>query len=180
MAGDGARIHLLGFMGAGKSSLGPVLAEKGGFDFVDLDALVQERRGMSIPDLFEAEGEDGFRRAEHEALASLADRAGLVLATGGGIVEREENHALLTAGFCVYLCWPWELLRDRLFWRAGDRPLVEEGGDALKERWLRRDPLYRRLADLVAELGLTELRTPRKIQFPNLADRVLAALREQT
>jgi len=172
------RIHLLGFMGAGKSSLGPVLAEMGGMEFIDLDAFIQEREGRGIPELFAAGGEDGFRSAEHAALVSLAKREKLVLATGGGIVERPENHPTLAAGFCAYLNWPWELLRDRLMWRAGDRPLVEEGGDALRERWLRRDPLYRKLADLVCDLGLKELRTPRRIQFPSLAERILAAAKE--
>jgi shikimate kinase len=173
------RIHLLGFMGAGKSSLGPVLAGDAGLDFLDLDREIESREGKRIPELFAEGGEERFRRAEHSALADLAERKNLVLATGGGVVERSENHSLLAAGFTVYLSWPWPLLRDRLlFADGGDRPLTEEGGDALKLRWQRRDPIYRQLADLVCELGLKELRTPRRLQFPRLAEEILTAARE--
>ncbi len=174
------RVHLLGFMGAGKSSLGPVLADAAELSFLDLDQEIETREGRCIAELFAEGGEERFRAAEHAALADLASRDDLVLATGGGIVERSENHELIAAGFVVYLNWPWPLLRDRLlFAEGGDRPLVVEGGDALKLRWQRRDPIYRRLADMICELGLKELRTPRRLQFPRLAEQILSAAREE-
>ncbi len=170
------RIHLLGFMGAGKSSLGPFLAKAAELVFLDLDTEIENREGLRIPELFAEGGEERFRRAEHAALAALSQRNDLVLATGGGVVESPGNHELLAAGFVVYLNWPWPLLRDRLlFAEGGDRPLIEEGGDVLKERWLRRDPIYRELADLICDLDLKELRTPRRLQFPRLAERILSA-----
>ncbi len=173
------RIHLLGFMGAGKSSLGPVLADAAKLTFLDLDREIEIREGRRIGELFADGGETRFRDAEHAALADLAPRDDLVLATGGGIVERLENHELIETAFVVYLNWPWPLLRDRLlFTDRDDRPLTIEGGDALKLRWQRRDPIYRQLADLICELGLKELRTPRRLQFPRLAEQILAAARE--
>lgn len=173
------RIHLLGFMGAGKSSLGPVLGHTAGLPFIDLDREIVRREGLSIPALFEDRGEAAFRLAEHEALAALADRKQLVLATGGGVVERPENRPLLSCGFCVYLYWPWELLRDRLFMGPEGRPVLEAGGDEVKLRWERRDPLYRDLAQLVCELGFRELRSPRRRQFRQLSEKILTAAREE-
>lgn len=169
------RIHLLGFMGAGKSSIGPVVARRGGLPFLDLDAEIERRMDCTIRSLFEREGEAAFRDIEHNVLADSLSASCLVLATGGGIVERPENRVLLMRGFNVYLHWPWELLRDRLFAGSEDRPLLDEGGDAMRRRWERRDPVYRELAGLVCELGLKELRTPRRRQFEGLARRILAA-----
>jgi len=171
------RIHLLGFMAAGKTRLGPVLASQGGLDFLDLDAEIERRTGCSLPALFAAGGEAGFRREEQAALAALAGRAGLVLATGGGVVETPANHPLLRAGFCVYLAWDWPLLAARLAARPGARPLAAAGEAALQVRWARREPLYRALADLVLPLAAAEDAEPRARLREGLARRILAAAR---
>ncbi len=174
------RIHLLGFMASGKSTLGPVLAEEGGLDFVDLDDVIVAGCGRSISEIFRTGGEDTFRALETEALESLAGRDGLVLATGGGVVEREVNHAPLLAAHSVYLYWRWEELVGRLG-REGDesRPVWREGEDALAMRWRRRDPLYRRLAKqvlLMQEAG--EGKAGREKLWEH-AHRVLDAAREE-
>jgi len=171
------RIHLLGFMAAGKSSLGPALARRGGLPFVDLDQEVQRRSGLTVPDLFALVGEPAFREEEHAALLALAERPELVLATGGGVVEDPANHALLAAGFCVYLDWEWPLLAARILKRPGSRPLAAGGEAALRERWERRVPLYRELAQLVCPLGEEEAQVDRRRLRHQLSRRILAAAR---
>lgn len=164
-------------MAAGKTRLGPVIAAQGGLAFLDLDAEIERRAGCGIPALFAAAGEAGFRREESAALAALAGRDGLVLATGGGVVEAPANRPLLRAGFCVYLAWEWPLLAARLAARPGARPLAAAGEALLRERWEQRDPLYRALAALELSLGAAEDAEPRARLREGLARRILAAAR---
>jgi len=171
------RIHLLGFMAAGKSTLGPALARRAGLPFLDLDQEVERRSGLSVPDLFALAGEPAFREEEHAALLALAPRPDLVLATGGGVVEDPANHPLLRAGFCVYLDWDWPLLARRLLARPGGRPLAADGEASLRARWERRDPVYRQLAQLVCSLGAAEAAIERRRLRAELAGRILAAAR---
>ncbi|MGC3989050.1 MAG: shikimate kinase [Chthoniobacteraceae bacterium] len=88
-------IVLIGFMGSGKSSVGRLLARLLAGRFVDTDQLVVKQAGCEITELFQKQGEDHFRQLETEALTSLRGQTGLVIATGGGIVLRPENVALL-------------------------------------------------------------------------------------
>lgn len=171
------RIHLLGFMAAGKTRLAAVIAELGGLAWLDLDAEIERRSGLSIPALFAYAGEAAFRHEEQAALAALADRDDLVLATGGGVVETAANHPLLAAGYCVYLDWEWPLLAARLATRPGERPLAAAGEAALAARWQQRDPQYRALAQLVLPLGVAEDAEPRHRLREALARRILAAAR---
>ncbi|MCB9514979.1 MAG: shikimate kinase [Candidatus Krumholzibacteriia bacterium] len=171
------RIHLLGFMAAGKSSLGPAIARRGGLPFLDLDQEVERRSGLTVPDLFALVGERAFREEEHAALRALEGRRDLVLATGGGAVEDPSNRALLGAGFCVYLDWEWPLLAARILARPASRPLAAGGETALRERWERRVPLYRGLARLVLPLGSREAEMDRRRLREQLSRRILAAAR---
>lgn len=92
-------IALLGLRGAGKSTVGPILARRLGCDFLELDQLVEERAGLPLNELFSLHGEDWFRDAEHEALAELlAEGQQVVLATSGGIVTNEAAWAALRRG----------------------------------------------------------------------------------
>jgi len=171
------RITLLGFMAAGKSTLGPVLAGRAGLDFVDLDGTIAAARGRSVAEIFATDGEAVFRRLEAEALAALADREDLVLALGGGAVEVEQNHAHIQATHGVYLRWSWPVLTRRLFGPGADgRPLVEEGEAALRRRFKAREPLYIALARQV--LAMEEAGpgpgAQRRVLL-RLADRILAA-----
>jgi shikimate kinase len=127
-------ILLVGFMGTGKSVVGKRLAARLGRRFVDLDAEIAAAAGQSIPEIFAAEGEGGFRDRETAALRALAEeatdqRAARVIATGGGVLGREENVALLRRlGTLVCLtARPAVILERTRPWR--DRPLLAGAPD---------------------------------------------------
>lgn len=145
-------VVLIGFMGAGKSTVGRALANLSGLPLVDLDALIVQRQGGSIPAIFADQGEAAFRRYETEALRSLSDACPIILATGGGIVGHQENWQLMRRlGSIVYLRANWQTLRARL---AGstDRPLAtaERTEADVKSLWQQRVPLYEQ-ADLIVD-----------------------------
>ena len=154
-------IVLIGFMGAGKSTVGAVLAEVLGFRLMDLDQLIVLRTGKSIPQIFSEEGESVFRDYESAALRSLRSTEGTVLATGGGVVGRQINWEIMRGiGPVVYLRLPWETICQRI---SGDeeRPLAEQsdGGARLRRLWTERAPLYEQ-ADLTID---GDLQTPGEI-----------------
>ena len=94
----------MGPMGAGKSTVGRALAQMLGLEFVDSDAEIEQRTGADIPWIFEIEGESGFRDREAKVLADISSRDGIVMATGGGAIVRDENRRTLSErGFVVYL-----------------------------------------------------------------------------
>ena len=97
-------IFLVGMMGAGKTSVGRVLAKRLGKTFCDSDHVIEERTGVRIPVIFDIEGEEGFRSRERAVISELTQRDNIVLATGGGAVLDAENRALLRErGTVVYL-----------------------------------------------------------------------------
>ena len=148
-------IFLVGLMGAGKSTVGRILARRLGKRFVDTDHEIEKRNGVTIPVIFEIEGEEGFRRREQEVLADLAQEIDLVLSTGGGIVLKPENREVLrNHGFVVYLNARPELLAERTK-HDRTRPLlnVEDPLTRLRELYAVRDPLYREVAHAVVETG---------------------------
>ena len=142
-------------MGAGKSTVGKLLAKKLGRRFLDADHIIEERCGVKIPVIFEMEGEDGFRKREAQAIKDATSENDLVLATGGGAVLLSENRqALSERGTVIYLhANPMELFHRT---RGGEgRPLLKNG-DAkkiLENLYSIRDPLYREIADHVIETG---------------------------
>ena len=144
------RIFLIGPMGAGKSTLGRRLARALQFEYCDSDDELVERTGASISLIFDVEGEDGFRDREANLLQELTERDNIVLATGGGIVLREENRRILRErGFVVYLHAPL----DRLFERTSkdtSRPLLqtENPREKLGEILDQRQALYEQTADI--------------------------------
>ena len=142
-------------MGAGKSTVGRLLARRLGKRFVDTDHEIEKRNGVTIPVIFEIEGEDGFRKREQEVLVDLAQEADLVLSTGGGIVLRSDNREVLrNEGFVVYLSARPELLAERTR-HDRSRPLlnVDDPLARLRELYTVRDPLYREVAHAVVETG---------------------------
>ena len=142
-------------MGAGKSTVGKVLAKKLGRRFLDADHVIEERCGVKIPVIFEMEGEDGFRKRESQTIEEITNEQGIVLATGGGAVLLPENRlALKDRGTVIYLhANPMELWHRT---KGGEgRPLLRNG-DArkiLENLYAIRDPLYREIADYVIETG---------------------------
>jgi shikimate kinase len=128
MSGDAstpANIILIGFMGTGKSSVGRLLARQLDYRFTDTDQLVVQLAGKEIADIFATRGEAHFRELESNALRSLAEQERRVIATGGGIVVREENRALLRAlGFVVWLTAREEVIFERVA-RNKKRPLLQ-------------------------------------------------------
>ena len=148
-------IFLVGLMGAGKSTVGRILARRLGKRFVDTDHEIEKRNGVTIPVIFEIEGEDGFRRREQEVLADLAQEKDLVLSTGGGIVLKPENRDVLrNHGFVVYLNARPEMLAERTK-HDRTRPLlnVEDPLTRLRELYAVRDRLYREVAHAIVETG---------------------------
>lgn len=142
-------IALCGFMGCGKSTLGKVLAQKLGFDFVDTDEYIERDCGMSISSIFEKYGEEAFRDMEHNAIQSLSERENLVVALGGGLPILDKNKAALSAMFVVFIDTPFEVCYERI---AGDgtRPIAAAGDKShLRELYEGRLEHYKAVANIV-------------------------------
>ncbi|MFM8526016.1 MAG: shikimate kinase [Vulcanococcus sp.] len=149
---QGLNLYLVGMMGAGKSAVGRPLAEALGYRFLDADKAVEEVAGRPIPELFAAEGEEGFRNLETQVLTGIASWHSLVVATGGGAVLRPQNWGVMRQGMVIWLDAPEPLLLERLSADPTPRPLLQTSDPAarLAELLAQRRPLYRQ-ADLVIE-----------------------------
>ena len=142
-------------MGSGKTTMGRLLARHLGKVFVDSDEEIIKRTGVTIPHIFDVEGEPGFRLREITALRNLVERDNMVLATGGGAVLDEQNRTMLQQnGIVIYLKASvhdlWQRTRhDR------NRPLLQTGNPhaRLTELFQQRDPLYRQVSDIIAQSG---------------------------
>jgi shikimate kinase len=142
------RLVLTGFMGAGKSTIGRLLAARLNWNFLDLDAHLEARANATIPELFRLHGEARFRRLESSALASALGHTNTVLALGGGTPEELTNRLLLeqTPGtFTIFLDAPFPTLFDRCMLQDIARPVLEDPA-AAQLRFAKRHPLYLRLA----------------------------------
>lgn len=146
-------IILAGFMGCGKSTVGRLLAEATARRFVDMDTYIEAEASCTVSEIFEREGEAGFRRREHAACVTLGGETGLVVATGGGAVLREDNvRALKQRGVVVWLKVRPETVLSRL---EGDttRPLLQRAdkADAVHALMAERAPLYACAADIAVD-----------------------------
>lgn len=155
------RIVLTGFMGAGKSTIGRQLAAQLNWEFLDLDAFIEVRAGITVPAIFATHGEARFRQLESQALASALGRSNTVLALGGGTPEVLANRLLLEqtpATATIFLDAPFPVLYDRCMLQAirsspavgiadpaQSRPVLADPATA-EARFLARRPIYRRLA----------------------------------
>ncbi len=140
-------------MGAGKTTIGRQIARVLQFDFFDSDKEIEERTGVSIPLIFELEGEEGFRRRERDMISELTKKTHIVLATGGGAVLHKDNqNALKCSGTIVYLCAGLDDLMERTA-KDKNRPLLQTDNPREKLRSIlnEREPIYRELADIVLE-----------------------------
>ena len=155
-------VILVGPMGAGKSTIGRLLAKELRLPFKDSDKEIEARTGADIPWIFDVEGEQGFREREQAVIAELCDQGDMVLATGGGVVMRPENRAALRSGGCVvYLHASVEQQIHRTA-KDRNRPLLRTADPAkvLADLLALRDPLYREVADVIVE---TDERPPRMV-----------------
>ncbi|HXB22956.1 MAG TPA: shikimate kinase [Candidatus Solibacter sp.] len=150
-------VFLVGFMGAGKSTVGQALASRLGWAFYDLDLIIEERERTSVADLFAAAGEAGFRELERVALADLLEnelrQADSVVALGGGTFAQAENRKILRRfeAMTVLLNAPLEELRRRCNESGGQRPLAREGAQ-FEQLFESRRGAYN-LADFQVETG---------------------------
>jgi shikimate kinase len=151
---------LVGLSGSGKSTVGRLLAERLGLDFVDTDELIVLWEGRSIPEIFEQQGEEAFRALERRAIASAVDGPPAVIATGGGAPIDERNRAALWEGNAVvWLDAPVAALAARVK-VAGGRPLLAGGAEArLAQLRAAREPVYA----LAHVRVLTECRSPEAV-----------------
>ena len=150
----GRNLYLIGMMGSGKSTTGRPLAQRLGYGFVDADGVVEALAGRPIPQIFETDGEQGFRTLERQVLQAIGERHSLVVATGGGVITQPENWGVLHQGIVIWLAPERDQLLARLHQDPGASPLIQEHDpaaalDALLEA---RTPLYAE-ADLRITVG---------------------------
>ena len=140
----GRSIYLIGMMGSGKTSTGRPLAKRLGYGFVDADAVIEQVANCTIPEIFERDGEEGFRLIENQVLNAISQRHSLVVATGGGVVTKPENWGQLHSGIVVWLDVDRLQLIERLRGDATQRPLLQQPDPeaALDTLLLQRRPLY--------------------------------------
>lgn len=155
-------VFLVGPMGAGKSTIGRLLAAELNLNFRDSDRVIEERTGADIPWIFDMEGEEGFRERETAVLLELSNERDAVIATGGGIVLRAQNRELMkTSGFVCYLTASIDQLVERTA-RDKKRPLlqVENPRQKIIDLLAMRDPLYQDAADFIVS---TDRRSPKSV-----------------
>ena len=161
MAGESLRkerIYLTGFMGSGKSTIGPILANTIGYDFVDVDRMIEKTVGLSIDQIFKEHGEAHFRNLERALITELSARSHLVISLGGGTIADPDNfRSISSSGILVYLKATPEQIFKRLHHKT-DRPTLKDiAGERLSDEQLRariqdlyqkREPFYSR-ADII-------------------------------
>lgn len=163
------RLYLTGFMGSGKTTVGPILANTLGFDFVDIDRAIEQRTGRTIVDIFLADGEEEFRVIERSVLEELSERTACVISLGGGTIASEQNFQFIhQRGVIIYLQLSEEEIVKRVRHRP-DRPLLHDteggllSGDRLEAKvkalFQAREPFYQ-MSDLIIpsherKVGLT-------------------------
>ena len=140
----GRSLYLVGMMGSGKTSTGRPLAQQLGYGFVDADAVIEQAADCSIPEIFERDGEAGFRALESQVLTAISQRHSLVVATGGGVVTQQENWGLLHSGIVIWLDVVPGQLMQRLKADSTVRPLLQtdDPDAALNALLNQRRPLY--------------------------------------
>jgi shikimate kinase len=154
-------IALIGFMGAGKTSVGRLVAEQLGFDYLDTDEMIQSRTSRTIADIFAQDGEPAFRKLEEQIVAELTARERTVISTGGGLPVNPKNLASLKTHALVVCLWAspekiWERVRNQTH-----RPLLNapDPKGKIRELLAARAPFYRQ-ADVLLN---TELRPVREV-----------------
>jgi shikimate kinase len=152
---EGLNLYLVGMMGTGKSALGQPLAEALGYRFIDADTTVEQVAQRSIAEIFASDGEASFRALETAVLNQIASWHSLVVATGGGVVTRQENWGHMRQGVVIWLDAPTELLLERIGADPTPRPLMQSPNPAarLAELLNQRQPLYAQADLRIAQNG---------------------------
>ena len=144
-------IALIGFMGTGKTAVGEALAEKLGREFIELDALIEQKAGKAIPEIFQQDGEIAFRELEIEVIKEISGKQHAVITCGGGIVLNKINIDRLSTGcIIVYLTASPGIILKRTSGDENERPLLNAADKAghIKELLRFRKPFYERAADI--------------------------------
>lgn len=148
----GCNLYFIGMMGSGKSTIGDIVARRmGTYNFLDTDTILERAAGMSIPEMFETEGEEAFRTAEAQVLDSVHAHVRIVVSTGGGLVMRNQNWSKLQTGLVVYLKVDPEVIMKRI--EGTDRPLLQTDNplETLKTLMEERKERYEQ-ADVTVEI----------------------------
>jgi len=165
---NGVNLFLVGMMGAGKTTVGHLLAQRLGYSFLDTDSLISQAAGKSISEVFATEGEIAFRELETNILSEVSSYTNLTIATGGGIVVKRFNWSYLQHGIVVWLNVPLEVLYSRL---QGNwtRPLLQDNNPLMKLQELleERKPLY---ANADVHVNLNGKDTPEEVTMLVLAE----------
>ena len=144
-------------MGAGKTTIGKLLSNQLGFNFIDLDRKIEEKSGVKINTIFEIEGEEGFREREYLALNDALAEEKVVISTGGGVVVKDINRSLIqkSEAMVVYLKASLDTLLGRLK-NDKTRPMLDKDNKQLSLQKLlsKREPFYENLADFIIDTSL--------------------------
>ena len=154
-------IFFVGLMGAGKTTIGKLLAKKLKKTFFDTDHEIEKKLGVKVSVIFELEGEEGFRKRETQMIDELSSKKDIILATGGGAVLSEKNRAFLKErGKVIYLKAKPQSLAKRIALDK-NRPLLQQGNmlDTLNQLYKDRHPLYLNVASFVVDTGQQKTQT---------------------
>jgi len=168
---NGANLYFVGMMGSGKTAVGDIVARRmGSYNFLDTDQIIEKATGMTIPEIFEAEGEEGFRKVESQVLDSVHSFVRCVVSTGGGLVTKMENWSKLQTGIVIWLDVDPEIIYKRI--EGTDRPLLqcEDPLQKLKDLLEQRRSKYSQ-ADLTVDV--TE-----ELDAEGVADKVVRELHD--
>jgi len=166
-------IALVGFMGTGKTVVGQLLAKKLGRRFFELDSLIEQKAGKSIPDIFQQGGETAFRELEIEVTKEVSKGRNLVIACGGGLVLNKINiDRLRQQSRIVYLTASLGVILKRVSGEAGERPLlsVPDKVSEIRELLGFRKPFYERAADITIDTS--------KLDINSIVERIIEKLKE--
>lgn len=156
MMKDDKNITLIGMAGAGKSTLGVLLAKALGYDFIDTDILIQQKKNMLLQEIIDAEGIDAFLRVEEDVLSGLAATHS-ILATGGSAVYSDKAmEALKAHSVIVYLSVPYDEIAARVK-NIATRGIVLKHGNTLKDAFDERVPLYKQYADIIVDCSQKDI-----------------------
>jgi shikimate kinase len=165
-------IALIGFMGTGKTVVGRLLAERLGKEFLELDALIEQKAGKTIPEIFQQEGEVAFRELEIEAAKEASQKKNVVIACGGGVVLNKINIDRLKKDcLIVYLTASPRVILERTASDENERPLLKSDNRALvvKELLRFRKPFYERAADITIDTS--------KLNIDSVVEQIIAKVK---